>query len=62
MLAIVEELLAGDLVVLDGVGTDFFKGDSLTGGFGGDVEREIDDELIGVGARPRSVCGDTGHR
>ena len=32
MLAVVEELLARDLVVLDRVDTDFFEGDALAGG------------------------------
>ena len=48
MLAIVEELLARDLVVLDRVDTDFLEGDALTGGFSGDVEGEVDGELIGA--------------
>ncbi len=50
MLAIVEELLARDLVVLDRVDTDFFEGDALAGGFAGDIEGEVDGELIGVRA------------
>src|SRR5271170_929403 len=51
MLAIVEELLARDLVLLVYcVDADFFAGDALAGGFRGDVEGEVDDELIRVGA------------
>jgi hypothetical protein len=43
MLAIVEELLARDLVPLDGVNADFFEGDAFASRFGGDVEREVND-------------------
>ena len=50
MLAIVEELLVRDLVVLDRVDTDFFEGDALADGFAGNVEGEVDGELIGVRA------------
>ena len=50
MHAVVEELFAGDFVVFDGVDGDFLKRDALAGGFGGDVEGEVDDELVGVGA------------
>src|ERR1700722_3597375 len=51
VLAVIEELLARDLVVfINCIGGDFFAGDALAGGFGGDVEGEVDDELIGVGA------------
>src|SRR5437667_6140301 len=49
MFAVVEKLLAGDLVVLHRVYGDLFEGDALAGGFGGDVEGEIEGELIGVG-------------
>ena len=48
VLAVVEELLARDLVVLDRVDADFFERDALAGGFGGDVEGEVDGELIGI--------------
>ena len=34
MRAVVEELLARDLIVLDGIDTDFFEGDALSGGLG----------------------------
>ena len=34
MRAVVEELLARDLIVLDGIDTDFFEGDALAGSFG----------------------------
>jgi Mn2+/Fe2+ NRAMP family transporter len=37
MLAVVEELLARDLIVLDGIDGDFFAGGALTGGFGRDI-------------------------
>jgi hypothetical protein len=42
MRAVVEELLARDLIVLDGIDTDFFEGDALTGGFGRDVQGDSD--------------------
>ena len=48
MLAIVEELLARDLVVLDCVDTDFFEGDALAAGFERDFEGEVDGELVGA--------------
>src|SRR5258706_2427419 len=48
MLAVVEKLLAGDLVVLHRVDGDFFAGDALASGFGGDVEGEVNNELVGV--------------
>ena len=37
VLAVVEELLARDLVVLDGIDSDFFTDSALTGGFGRDI-------------------------
>ena len=51
MLAIVEELLACDLIVLDGVNADLFERDALAGGLGCHVEGEIDDELIALRKR-----------
>ncbi len=48
MHAVVEELLARDLIVLDGIDSDFFEGDALTGGFGRDVQSKEDDELVRV--------------
>ena len=50
MRAVVEELLARDLIVLDGIDTNFFERDALTGGFGRDVQGKEDDELIRVRA------------
>src|ERR1700692_3818976 len=50
MCAVVEELLARDLIVLDGIDADFFEGDALTGGFGRDVQGKEDDELVRVRA------------
>ena len=50
MRAVVEELLARDLIVLDGIDSDFFEGDALTGGFGRDVQGKEDDELVRVRA------------
>src|ERR1700676_1097800 len=50
MRAVVEELLARDLIVLDGIDTDFFESDALTRGFGGDVQGKEDDELVRVRA------------
>src|SRR5262245_11027418 len=47
MLAIVEELLARDLVVLDRVDADLFESDPLAGRFGRDFEGEVDGELVG---------------
>lgn len=47
-LAFEEELLAGDLVVFDGVDGDFFERDLFAGGFGGDFVDEEDGELIGA--------------
>lgn len=47
VVAIVEELLARDLVVLHRIDTYLFQGDSLAAGFWGDIEREADSELIG---------------
>ena len=46
MRAVVEELLARDLIVLDGTDTDFSAGVALTGGFGRDVQGKEDDELV----------------
>ena len=48
MLAVVEELLARDLVALDRVDADLFERDPLAGGFGRDVEGEVDGELVGA--------------
>jgi hypothetical protein len=48
MLAIVEELLARDLVVLDRVDADLFESDPLAGRFGRDFEGEVDGELVGA--------------
>jgi hypothetical protein len=59
-LAIVEELLARDLVVLDRVDADFFEGDAFAGGFGGDFEGEVDGELVGtvvVASPPKAPPG-----
>ena len=50
MHAVVEELFARDLIVLDGINSDFFARDALTGGFGRDVQGKEDDELIRVRA------------
>src|ERR1700730_6887043 len=50
MRAVVEELLARDLIVLHGIDTDFFEGDALTGGFGRDGQGKEDDELVRVRA------------
>src|SRR4029077_19889900 len=50
MRAVVEELLACDLIVLDGIDADFFKGDALTSGFGRNVQGEEDDKLVRVRA------------
>src|SRR5260221_4590413 len=58
VLAVVEELLARDPVVLvDGVDADLLEGDAPAGGFGSDVESEVDGELIGV----RAVVERAGH-
>src|SRR6478672_6472684 len=48
MLAVVEELLARDLVVLNGIHADLFDGLALSGGFPRDVEGEVDGELVGA--------------
>src|SRR5580700_3953307 len=56
MRAVVEELLARDLIVLDGIDTDFFEGDALTGGFGRDVQGKEDYELIRVRAIEKRSC------
>src|ERR1700722_16891514 len=48
--SVVEELLAGDEVVLYCVDADFFEDGALAGGFWGDVKGEVDDELVGVRA------------
>jgi hypothetical protein len=45
---VVEELLARDLVVLDRVDTDLFERDALAGGFGHNVEGEVNGELVGA--------------
>jgi hypothetical protein len=50
MRAVVEELFARDLIVLNGIDTDFFESDALTGGFGRDVQGKEDDELVRVRA------------
>jgi hypothetical protein len=50
MRAVVEELLARDLIVLDSIDTDLFKRDPLAGGFGRDVQGKKDDELVRVRA------------
>src|SRR5512140_2201662 len=47
-LAIVEELLARDLVVLDRVDADLFERDPLASGVGRNVEGEVDGELVGA--------------
>jgi hypothetical protein len=49
MFTFVEELLARDLVVIDRVDRNFLADDALSGGFGGDVESEVDGELTGTG-------------
>lgn len=46
LLAIVEEPVARDLVVLDRVDADLFERDPLASGFGRDVESEVDGELV----------------
>ena len=56
VIAVVEELLARDQIILDGVDANFFKRDPFSGCFGGDVEREINDKLIGVGAVVKRPC------
>jgi len=49
MLAVVEELLAGDLVVLvDRVDGDFRERDALARSLGRDIESKVDGELIGA--------------
>src|SRR5262245_43945126 len=49
--AVVEKLLARDLVVFGHcIDADFLKRDALPGGLGRDVEGEVDRELIGVRA------------
>jgi hypothetical protein len=48
--AVVEELLTRDLIVLDGIDSDFFTGDTLTRGFGRDIQGKEDDELVRVRA------------
>ena len=50
MRAVVEELLARDLIVLDRIDGDFFKNDALAGGFGRDIQGKEDDELVRVRA------------
>src|SRR5580658_4112169 len=50
MRAVVEELLTRDLIVLDGIDTDFFEGDALAGGFGRNIQGKEDDELVRVRA------------
>ena len=50
MRAVVEELLARDLIVLDRIDRDFFASGALTSGFGCDVQGKEDDELIRVRA------------
>ena len=51
VVAVVEELLARDLVVLDRVEGDFLECEALAGGFAGDIQGEIDGELaVGIGA------------
>jgi hypothetical protein len=39
MHAVLEEMLARDLIVLDRIDTDFFAGDALAGGFGRSVKK-----------------------
>ena len=56
MRAVVEELLARNLIVLDSIDTDFFEGDALTGGFGRDVQGKEDDELVRVRAIKKRPC------
>jgi hypothetical protein len=56
MRAVVEELLARDLIVLDGMDADFFAGDALTGGFGRDIQGKEDDELVRVRAIEKRLC------
>ena len=49
--ALVEELLARDLVLLaDGVDPDFFQPGALAARLGRDVEREVDRELVRIRA------------
>lgn len=47
-LAIVEKLRARNRVVFDRVDADFFERDPLAGGFGRDVEGEVNGELVGA--------------
>src|SRR3954467_3615874 len=48
VVAVVEELLAGDLVAVDGVEADLFQRDAVAGVLAGDVEGEVDGELVGA--------------
>lgn len=57
VVAVVEELLASDLVVHDRVHTDFLQDDPSAGGFWGDVEGEVNGELV----RCRAVKERAGH-
>ena len=50
MRAVIEELLACDLIVLDGIDTDFFAGDALAGGLRRNIQSKEDDELVRVRA------------
>jgi hypothetical protein len=45
-IAVVEELLAGDLVPLDGIDADLFERHALAGGFGCHFKGEVDGELV----------------
>src|SRR3954465_9512504 len=48
VLAVVEELLAGDLVAIDGVEADLFEGDAVARVLPRYVEGEVDGELVGA--------------
>lgn len=50
VLSLIKELFARDLVVLHRVHADVLARDALAGGFWGDVEGEVNGELIGIRA------------
>jgi hypothetical protein len=56
MRAVVEELLPRDQIVFDGINTDFFEGDALTGRFGRDVQAKEHDELVRICAIEKWPC------
>ena len=57
VLAFIKELFARDLIVLDRIDANFLDGLPLASGFGGDVEGEVNGELI----RRRAVEERAGH-